>query len=185
MPEKEITKRPISGSDLQKLLSSSPSGYRTGLPVMGEDIVLRGVLNNNNLTLLYKDFRPFYWGPDLVVKKISTNEIIIMESKMTTKVGRLKTFLPKVKIRNVATGVVIRTRQMTKEWIRLNALKLRTKGNTVGQVILNALDNDLLKRNLWVINHEKIPRGWTPIGKGKMGLRVFYEDAFKSTSGFE
>lgn len=114
--------------------------------------VLKFVGKGNYDVLYHHIGSPTKKGFDTILKNKRTGDIMIVESKWRKNIvgGKLRTYLPKVRVRDVRTGEIVKTRQMTKKWIELNALKLRAKSNPAGQEILNALDEGRLRRYLYI-----------------------------------
>lgn len=147
-----------------------------GKAIWAEDVIIRSYLEDNNWQTLYRENSPFHHGFDFVTKHIPTKKVLIVEMKMTSNVGGLKTYLKKTKTKG---------RQMSNEWIVKTAEEIKNDYPLVYKEIQDSLSKGLLDRALFVTNHIKRPKGWLSASFGTMGMKGFYEKDFRSTKGFE
>lgn len=152
-----------------------PGRYLEGMARWAEDVVIRAYLEDSDWQILYREHSPFHHGFDFIVKHIPSGRVIVVEMKMSSKVGKLRTYLKKTKTKG---------RQMSLQWIKASAQEIRINNPITYREIMNALDNGLLRRKLVVANHVKKPHGWLSASWGKMGIKGFSEDNFRITPGF-
>lgn len=150
--------------------------YFEGMGRWTEDVIIRAYLEDHDWQILYREDSPLHHGFDFVAKYIPTGEVVVAEMKMSGKVGRLKTYLTVTKTKG---------RQMSLEWIKKTAREIRKCRPLAYREIINAINNNLLKRVLFVANHKKRPHGWESATFGRMGMKGFFENDFRSTPGFD
>ncbi len=167
--------RIITKSGLKKVLYDRRM-YHEGMGLWTEDVIIRGYLEDSNWQILYREDSPLHHGFDFVTKHVPTGKVVVSEMKMSSKVGKLRTYLKKTKTKG---------RQMSLQWVKETAQEIREHYPLAYFEIVNAINNGLLKRALFVANHTKRPRGWLSASYGKMGIKVFHEDEFRATIGFE
>ena len=175
---KDIENKPVrvrTSSELE-IIFQDEKRQKEGNAIWAEDVVIRAFLNDKEKEVIYRENSPLYHGFDYVTKDLRRDNIIIVEMKMTNKVGGLRTYLKKTKTKG---------RQMSIEWVVKTADEIKDEHPQVAQEIFNALSKGLVSRVLIVSNHKKLPKGWLSASSGKMGMKGFFENDFKNTSGFE
>lgn len=153
-----------------------PSRYLEGMGRWTEDVVIRAYLEDSNWQILYRENSPFHRGFDFVAERVPSGQVDVVEMKMSNKVGKLRTYLKKTKTKG---------RQMSLQWVRTTAQEIRKNHPLAYREIIDAIDNGLLRRRLVVANHVKKPIGWLSASWGKMGIKGFSEDDFRTTPGFD
>ena len=164
----------ISQNGLAEIFSKT-NRYFEGMGRWTEDVIIRAFLEDYECQILYQENSPLHRGFDFVAKYVPTGEVIVAEMKMSSKVGRLRTYLTVTKTKG---------RQMSLEWIEKTAREIRRYHPLAYREIINAINNNLLKRALFVANHKKKPRGWESASWGRMGIKGFFENEFQCTAGF-
>lgn len=154
----------------------NPCRYHEGMGRWTEDVIIRAYLEDPDWQILYREDSPLHRGFDFVSKHVPTGQVIVGEMKMSSKVGRLRTYLKETKTKG---------RQMSLQWIEKTAQEIRKYRPLAYREIINAMNNNLLRRALFVANHIKKPRGWLSATWGKMGMKGFFEDDFRNTPGFD
>ena len=152
-----------------------PSRYHEGMGIWTEDVMVRAYLENPDWQILYRENSPLHNGFDFIAKHVPSGQVFIVEMKMSSKVGRLRTYLKKTKTKG---------RQMSLQWVRNTAHQIRDSHPIAYWELMKAIDNGSLRRKLIVANHIKRPHGWLSATWGKMGMKDFNEDDFKKTPGF-
>ncbi len=153
-----------------------PGRYKEGMARWTEDVMIRAYMENSDWQILYREDSPLHKGFDFVVKNVPSRRVEIVEMKTSKKIGGLRTYLKKTKTKG---------RQMSLKWVRVTLRQIRDNHPLVYTEVMNAIDNNLLRRKLIVANHEKKPHGWLSAANGNMGMKGFLEDDFRKTSGFD
>ncbi len=166
--------RVVTKMELANILSDSRR-YHEGMGRWTEDVMVRSYLENPDFQILYRENSPLHKGFDLVAKYIPSGEVVVVEMKMSNKVGKIRTFLKKTKTKG---------RQMSMQWVKTTAQEIREDYPLAYREIMGAIDKGLLRRSLIVANHVKRPHGWLSATFGKMGMKGFKEDDFRKTPGF-
>jgi hypothetical protein len=161
--------------ELEKILRD-PSRYHEGMGIWMEDIIIRAYLDKPDWQTLYREDSPLHSGFDFITKNVTTGKVVIAEMKMSNKTGRLRTYLKKTKNKG---------RQMSLQWIMKTAQEISESHPTTYMEIINAINNNLLERKLYVTNHVRRPHGWLPVSYGTMGMTQFTEIDFRKTPGFD
>ncbi|GBE04708.1 hypothetical protein BMS3Abin10_00324 [bacterium BMS3Abin10] len=164
----------VTQKELKDILRD-PRRYHEGMGRWAEDVIIRAYLDNPDWQILYRENSPLHHGFDFMAKHIPSGQVVVAEMKMSNKVGRLRTYLKKTKTKG---------RQMSLKWIKKTAQEIKKQHPLAYQELINAMNKGLLRRTLCIANHEKRPKGWLSASMGKMGMKGFFEDDFKKTSGF-
>lgn len=176
--KRDIENKPVSvrtSKELEIILQDEKR-QKEGKAIWTEDVMIRAYLEDENKQTIYRESSPFHHGFDFVTKDLLTNNILIVEMKMTNKVGGLRTYLKKTKTKG---------RQMSIEWIIKTSNEIKTEHPLAAQEIDIALSKGLISRVLIVANHKKWPTGWLSASFGKMGMKGFFENDFENTPEFE
>ena len=164
----------VTKNELEKIFKD-PNRYIEGMARWAEDVIIRSYLNDKDWEILYRENSPFHHGFDFIVKYIPSGMVRICEMKMSSKVGKLKTYLKKTKTKG---------RQMSLEWIKKTWEEIKESNPLTYLETKNAINNNLLERVLIIVNHIKRPKGWLSASFGKMGMKGFFEEDFRKTPGF-
>ncbi len=153
----------------------NPSRYYEGMGRWTEDVMVRAYMEDPDWQILYREDSPLHKGFDFIAKHVPSRQVAVVEMKMSSKVGRLRTYLKKTKTKG---------RQMSLQWVRTTAHQIQDDHPLAYREVMTAIENGMLRRTLIIANHVKRPHGWLSASWGKMGMKGFYEDDFRKTPGF-